>query len=171
MTTLAPVSVALKFGFLAVLYLFVLWIVRSARRDLGGAAPLPWQRGAAAHAQAPPADATGLHSASTLASTEAGPRSPRLVVERAPGHEPGMIYDLEGDIVLGRGERAEIRLEDPFASSRHAHVYEQGNIVVIEDLDSTNGTYLNEELLQTPRPLHPGDRVRIGESEFAFEAD
>jgi pSer/pThr/pTyr-binding forkhead associated (FHA) protein len=171
MTTLAPVSVALKFGFLAVLYLFVLWIVRSARRDLGGAAPLPWQRGAGAPAQAPPADATGLHSASALASAEAGPRSPRLVVERAPGHEPGMIYDLEGDIVLGRGERAEIRLEDPFASSRHAHVYEQGNIVVIEDLDSTNGTYLNEELLQTPRPLHPGDRVRIGESEFAFEAD
>jgi pSer/pThr/pTyr-binding forkhead associated (FHA) protein len=93
------------------------------------------------------------------------------VVERAPGHDPGMIYDLDGDIVLGRGDRAEIRLEDPFASSRHAHIYEQGNIVVIEDLGSTNGTYLNEELLQTPRPLHPGDRVRIGDSEFAFEVD
>jgi hypothetical protein len=61
-----------------------------------------------------------------------------------------MIYDLDGDIVLGRGDRAEIRLEDPFASSRHARVHEQGNIVVIEDLGSTNGTYLNEELLQTP---------------------
>jgi pSer/pThr/pTyr-binding forkhead associated (FHA) protein len=82
-----------------------------------------------------------------------------------------MIYDLDGDIVLGRGEQAEIRLEDPFASSRHARVYEQGNIVVIEDLHSTNGTYLNEELLQTPRPLHPGDRVRIGDSEFTFEVD
>ena len=73
-----------------------------------------------------------------------------------------MIYDLDGDIVMGRGDRAEIRLEDPFASSRHARVYEQGNIVVIEDLQSTNGTYLNEELLQSARPLHPGDRVRIG---------
>jgi pSer/pThr/pTyr-binding forkhead associated (FHA) protein len=93
------------------------------------------------------------------------------VVERAPGHHPGMIYDLDGDIVLGRGDRAEIRLEDPFASSRHARIHEQGNVVVIEDLDSTNGTYLNEELLQTPRPLHPGDRVRIGDSEFAFEVD
>ena len=99
------------------------------------------------------------------------PPRPRLVVERAPGHDPGMIYDLDGDIVLGRGERAEIRLEDPFASSRHARVYEQGNIVVIEDLGSTNGTYLNEELLETPRPLHPGDRVRIGDSEFTFEVD
>ena len=82
-----------------------------------------------------------------------------------------MIYDLDGDIVLGRGERAEIRLEDPFASSQHARVYEQGNIVVIEDLGSTNGTYLNEELLETGRPLHPGDRVRIGDSEFVFEVD
>jgi len=168
MTTLAPVSVALKFGFLAVLYLFLLWVVRSARRDLRGDGPPAAQRGRAA---AIPADATGLHSASALGSADLAHRAPRLVVERAPGHEPGMIYDLDGDLVLGRGERAEIRLEDPFASSRHARVYEQGNIVVIEDLDSTNGTYLNEELLQTPRPLHPGDRVRIGESEFAFEAD
>jgi hypothetical protein len=168
MTTLAPVSVALKFGFLAVLYLFLLWVVRSARRDLRGDGPQPAQRGGVA---AIPADATGLHSASALGSADVAHRAPRLVVERAPGHEPGMIYDLDGDLVLGRGDRAEIRLEDPFASSRHARVYEQGNIVVIEDLDSTNGTYLNEELLQTPRPLHPGDRVRIGESEFAFEAD
>jgi len=72
---------------------------------------------------------------------------------------------------LGRGDGAQIRLEDPFASSRHARIYEQGNSVVVEDLHSTNGTYLNEELLQTPRPLHPGDRVRIGDSEFVFEVD
>jgi pSer/pThr/pTyr-binding forkhead associated (FHA) protein len=168
MTTLAPVSVALKFGFLAVLYLFLLWIVRSARRDLGGVRG-PGSEGSA-H-RPPPADATGLHSASTLGAADLAGRAPRLVVERAPGHEPGMIYDLGGDIVLGRGDHAEIRLEDPFASSQHARVYEQGNVVVIEDLHSTNGTYLNEELLESPRPLHPGDRVRIGESEFAYEDD
>ena len=39
-----------------------------------------------------------------------------------------MIYDLDGDLVLGRGEEAEIRLEDPFASSRHARVFRQGGI-------------------------------------------
>ncbi len=167
MTTLAPVSVALKFGFLAVLYLFLLWVVRSTRRDLGaGRGQPPEQAG-----RPIPPDATGLYSASALGSADVAHRAPRLVVERAPGHEAGMIYDLDGDIVLGRGDRAEIRLEDPFASARHARVFEQGNVVVIEDLHSTNGTYLNEELLETPRPLHPGDRVRIGESEFAFEAD
>ena len=112
-----------------------------------------------------------MYSASALGTADVAHRAPRLVIERAPGHDPGMIYDLDGDLVLGRGDRAEIRLEDPFASSRHARVYEQGNIVVIEDLGSTNGTYLNEELLQTPGPLHPGDRVRIGDSEFTFEVD
>jgi len=169
MNTLEPVSVALKFGFLVVLYLFLLWVARSARRDLGGRTPLG--SSAAQDARAIPPDATGLHSASGLAGAGALHGAPRLVVERAPGHDPGMIYDLDGEIVLGRGDRAEIRLEDPFASARHALVYEQGNIVVIEDLGSTNGTYLNEELLQTPRPLHPGDRVRIGDSEFSYEVD
>jgi hypothetical protein len=167
MNTLEPVSVALKFGFLAVLYLFLLWVVRSARRDLGAGAGSRVEVGQ--DPRAIPPDATGLHSASSLGSVDVAHNSPRLVVERAPGHDPGMIYDLDGEIVLGRGDRAEIRLEDPFASARHALIYEQGNVVVIEDLASTNGTYLNEELLQTPRPLHPGDRVRIGDSEFSFE--
>jgi pSer/pThr/pTyr-binding forkhead associated (FHA) protein len=90
-------------------------------------------------------------------------------VERAPGHEPGMIYDLDEGAVLGRGSKAEIRLEDPFASAGHARIFEQGNIMVIEDMASTNGTYLNEELLEGPRPLHAGDRVRIGDSEFSYE--
>jgi hypothetical protein len=173
MTTLEPVSVALKFGFLAVLYLFLLWVARSALKDLRGAGDrIPTHPGGVPSQGEPiPGDATGLYSASAIGAADVAHRAPKLVVERAPGHDPGMIYDLDGDIVLGRGDRAEIRLEDPFASSRHARVYEQGNIVVIEDLRSTNGTYLNEELLETPRPLHPGDRVRIGDSEFAFEVD
>lgn len=171
MSTLEPVSVALKFGFLAVMYLFLLWIARSARRDLRGGAAVPGELDPGRGSQPIPADATGLYSASALGSANVAQRAPRLVVERAPGHDSGMIYDLDGDLILGRGDRAEIRLDDPFASSSHARVYEQGNIVVIEDLGSTNGTYLNEELLQTARPLHPGDRVRIGDSEFAFEVD
>jgi len=169
MNSLAPVSVALKFGFLIVLYLFLFWVARSARRDLRTGSHILDGGGQTSRV---PSDATGLHSASSLGRAPGvAVRAPRLVVQRAPGHAAGMIYDLDGEIVLGRGDRAEIRLQDPFASSRHARIYEQGNIVVIEDLDSTNGTYLNEELLQTPRPLHPGDRVRIGDSEFEFEAD
>ena len=91
MTTLAPVSVALKFGFLAVLYLFLLWVARSALRDLRGARPC--LSSPAAPLSAP--DATGLHSASAAGVAELAGRAPRLVVERAPGHDPGMIYDLD----------------------------------------------------------------------------
>jgi hypothetical protein len=173
MNTLAPISVALKFGFLAVLYLFLLWVSRSALSDR------PRTRRAGEEPAAGPATsdgayvaaATGLHSASSVGRVDLTGRAPRLVVQRAPGHDPGMIYDLDEDLVLGRGDQAEIRLEDPFASSRHARVYRQAGSLVLEDLGSTNGTYLNEELLDTPRPLHPGDHVRIGDSELVFEVD
>ena len=160
-TTLEPVSVALKFGFIAVLYLFLLWVSRSALRDLRVARP---DRFSSA-----PLDGTGLHSASTGLVSAQAKVEPRLVVERAPGHTPGMIYDIDDGAVLGRGDAAEIRLQDPFASSRHARILTQAGAVVLEDLGSTNGTYLNEELLRGPAPLHPGDRVRIGDSEFTYE--
>ena len=134
-----PVSVLLKYGFIVVLYLFLLWVSRNALKDLRVA--------------------RGGREAVAMGG----------VVERAPGHESGLAYDIGDGAIMGRGEAAEIRLEDPFASSRHARLLKQGSIVVIEDLGSTNGTYLNEELLSGPQPLHRGDRIRIGDSEFTYE--
>jgi hypothetical protein len=158
-----PASVLLKYGFLIVLYLFLLWVSRNALRDLRGRS-----RGDAAAAGPPIAagEATGLHS---LAGGQGDGAPAQLVVERAPGHQSGLAYDIGDGAIMGRGEAAEIRLEDPFASSRHARLLRQGPVVVIEDLGSTNGTYLNEELLEGPQPLHQGDRIRIGDSEFTFE--
>jgi hypothetical protein len=159
---LEPVSVGLQFGFLAVLYLFRLWVARSALRDLRrGTGP---RVSAAGPVSAPGPDATGFYAT----PGPDGDVEPRLIVERAPGHTPGMEYDIGEGAVMGRGDQAEIRLEDPFASSRHARLLRQGGIVVLEDLGSTNGTYLNEELVTGPQPLHRGDRVRIGDSEFTF---
>ena len=162
-TVTEPISVGLQAGFIAVLYLFLLWVSRSALKDLR----TPPRRGAATVPVDPMIEATGLHPASQ-APGATGAFDPRLIVERAPGHTPGMEYDVGEGAVLGRGDQAEIRLEDPFASSRHARLVRQGGIVVIEDLGSTNGTYLNEELLSGPQPLHQGDRVRIGDSEFTY---
>ena len=158
-----PITVGLQFGFLAVLYLFLLWVSRSALKDLRNpprrSVPTvrPMSR-PTPRACMPPRGAPGA----------TGAFDPRLIVERAPGHTPGMEYDVGDGAVMGRGDQAEIRLEDPFASSRHAKLTPQGGIVVIEDLGSTNGTYLNEELLSGPQPLHQGDRVRIGDSEFTY---
>ncbi len=157
---LEPVSVGLKFAFLAVLYLFLLWVSRSALKDL--------RRGAFGGARAPvAADATGMHPASSLNVLD-GEVAPRLVVESVPGLSRGMAYDVGEGATLGRGD-VEIQLEDPFASSRHAQLTRQGAILVIEDLGSTNGTYLNDELLRGPQPLHRGDRIRIGDSTFTYE--
>ena len=154
---LDPVAVALKFGFLAVLYLFLLWTVRSALRDL---------RGSAADRSGGAYDDTGLHTAG--GSAPAGP-APRLRVGTAAGLKTGAAYDLSQGAVLGRGDQADIVLEDSFASSQHARLVPHGDVIVLEDLGSTNGTYLNDEPLRGPQPLHPGDRVRIGDSVFTFE--
>jgi len=161
---LEPVSVGLKFAFLIVLYLFLLWVSRSALKDLRRGVGQAQYHGEPVQ---PPSDATGLYSA-TARPGSSGDLEPRLVVERAPGHTPGMEYEIGEGAVMGRGDQAEIRLEDPFASSRHAKLTRQGGIVVLEDLGSTNGTYLNEEILAGPQPLHAGDRVRIGDSEFTY---
>jgi hypothetical protein len=155
-----PVSFVMQVAFVAVVYLFLLWVARSALKDL---------RGTTREQQVAPAgEATSLHALS--GSGNGSVAEARLVVDRAPGHERGMEYDIGEGAVLGRGDQAEIRLEDPFASSRHARLVRQGGVVVLEDLGSTNGTYLNEELLTGPAPLHTGDRVRIGDSEFTYLA-
>ena len=143
--TLAPVSVALKFGFLAVLYLFLLWVARSALRDLRARRGARRPPRSTSRDRLPLGDAGPLHTAATPAWSSSA----------RPGTTPGMIYDIGEGAVLGRGDAAEIRLEDPYASSRHAQLVEQAGVVVLEDLGSTNGTYLNEELLQARRRCTP----------------
>ena len=155
-----PISVALKFGFLAVLYLFLLWVARSALKDL--------RRGREAPAIQAPSDATGIYSASTGLAGGSDDHQPRLEVMRAANVATGSTYDVTGGVVLGRGASADIQLEDSFASSQHARIVPQGSTMVLEDMGSTNGTFLNGEPLRGPQPLHPGDRIRIGDTEFSF---
>src|SRR3954467_11136840 len=105
---LDPVAVALKFGFLIVLYLFLLWMARSALKDL--------RRGGVEEAVPAYEDATGMHHA-TAGLTGAGPAgTPKLRVGTAAGLRAVSAYDLTEGAVLGRGEAADIRLEDTFAS-------------------------------------------------------
>ena len=163
---LDPVAVALKFGFIAVLYLFLLWMARSALKDLRrtAGAGVGYDEGPAT---APPyEEGTGFH---TAGSPGGAAGAPRLRVDAAPGLRSGAVYDLSDGALLGRGDQADIHLEDSFASSRHLQLAPQGDVMVVEDLGSTNGTYLNGRPLTGPQPLHPGDRIRIGDSEFVFE--
>jgi hypothetical protein len=158
---LDPVAVALKFGFLAILYLFLLWMARSALKDLRRDGP---------EAIAPAyEEATGMHKASEGLGPGDDQGSPKLRVHTAAGLRAGSAYDLSEGALLGRGDAADIQLEDTFASAQHARLVPQGEVIVLEDLGSTNGTYLNGEPLRGPQPLHVGDSIRIGDSEFSFE--
>jgi len=159
---LDPIAVGLKFGFLIVLYLFLLWVARSALKDLRRGT-----EGAYAGPSADYEDATGMYSASSGLGRDGG--KPKLRVQSGAGLSVGSAYDLSQGALLGRGDKADIQLEDGFASARHARLIPQGDVMVLEDLGSTNGTYLNGEPLRGAQPLHAGDRIKIGDSEFSFE--
>jgi pSer/pThr/pTyr-binding forkhead associated (FHA) protein len=156
-----PLAVALKFGFLVVLYLFLLWVVRSAMKDLARAGAA----GAAAEPVDPPSP---RRRQATFADLRAGVQ-PRLEVVAAMGFEPGTRFDVGHGATLGRSDAAEIRVEDPFASSAHARVFQRGDYMYLEDMGSTNGTYLNGRQVRTPERLQVADVIRIGDTEYRYQ--
>jgi hypothetical protein len=156
-----PLAVALKFGFLAVLYLFLLWIARSAMKDLS--------RGGDGTAAVEPVEPPSpRRRQSTMPDLRAGV-APRLVVVAAMGHEPGTTFDVGHGATMGRSDGAEIRVDDPFASSAHARVFSRGDFMYVEDMGSTNGTYLNGRQLRTSERLKVADVIRIGDSEYRYQ--
>ena len=114
--TLDPVAVALKFGFIAVLYLFLLWMARSALKDLrrtsGADAGYDGRGGAPAYE-----DATGMHVASRASAATATSARRGCGWRAPPGLRDGVAYDLSDGAVLGRGDQVDIQLEDSFAST------------------------------------------------------
>jgi hypothetical protein len=151
-----PISVALKFGFLAVLYLFLLVIARSAMKDLRRTA-------------SPAPDATGFHAAPVYAEASRGPDS-WLVAERGGGLEADQRFDLIGGLSIGRSKDADVQIDDRYASSIHARVFERGGRTFVEDMNSTNGTLLNGATLKGEAELIDGDTVQIGDTVFRLEA-
>jgi predicted component of type VI protein secretion system len=95
--------------------------------------------------------------------------SPRLEVVAAMGHEPGTTFDVGEGATLGRSNGADIRVDDPFASSAHARIFSRGDFLYVEDMGSTNGTYLNGRQLRTAERLKMADVIRIGDSEYRYE--
>jgi pSer/pThr/pTyr-binding forkhead associated (FHA) protein len=80
-----------------------------------------------------------------------------------PLERRGRTYDLRDEVTVGRSPGCAVYLEgDAFASSVHARVFRRNGELWVEDLGSTNGTYLNEERLATPTRLQRGDRVKVG---------
>ncbi|MCF6524857.1 FHA domain-containing protein [Streptomyces sp. JJ36] len=155
----------MRLGFLAVLWLFVIVAVQVIRSDLFGTRVTqraarrtearPQQR-----QQAPPRQQQGGRRGG-----RGGRGAPtKLVISE--GSLTGTTVALQGQtITLGRAHDSTIVLDDDYASSRHARIYpDRDGQWIVEDLGSTNGTYLDRSRLTTPTPIPPGAPIRIGKT-------
>lgn len=143
----------MRFGFLALLWLFVLAAIRVIRGDLRAAGqprvstPPPARRkGAKAPTQAPPS-----RGPSQLVVTEGGLSGTRIGLTGAP-------------VLIGRANDSTLVLTDDYASTRHARIIQQDGMWLVEDLGSTNGTYLGQRKLDGPAQMEVGVPLRIGKT-------
>ncbi|HEY3184816.1 MAG TPA: FHA domain-containing protein [Gaiellaceae bacterium] len=161
MTVIASAQVettllVLKIAFIVLLYLFIWRIVRSAARDLR----LPQESMILS-----PQQAAGL-----LPQPPAGELG-RLVVLKSPALEEGDVYTVDSSpLTVGRGANNDVAISgDEYASTRHARFEPRRDGIWVEDIGSTNGTFVNGIRLTRERRLTPGDVVRIGETDLRFE--
>jgi pSer/pThr/pTyr-binding forkhead associated (FHA) protein len=144
----------LKLAFLVLLYLFIWRIVRTASRDLR----LPQE----SFILAPSRETAPL-------SRQA--HSGKLVVVKSPDLDEGSDVTLDSaQVTVGRGGQNDIALpQDDYVSARHARFEPRQDGVWIQDIGSTNGTFLNGVRLEQPRRLTPGDVVRVGATDLRYE--
>jgi len=143
----------IRFAYLAILWIFVLSAISVIRTDMFGARMPEGARAAAAKRdQRPPKPAKARRGAPTHV----------LVVG---GDNQGERADLtQAPILIGRGPDAAIRLDDDYVSTRHARIASSGDQWFVEDLGSTNGTYIGSHRLTQPTTLQLGSKVRIGKT-------
>jgi len=146
----------LKLAFLVLLYLFIWRIVRTASRDLR----LPQESFILA-----PSREAGVSPAAPPV------RSGRLVVAKSRHLAEGSDFALNSaQLTVGRGGQNDVAVpQDEFVSARHARFEPRQDGVWIQDLGSTNGTFLNGAKLERPRRLTSGDVVRVGETDLRYE--
>jgi pSer/pThr/pTyr-binding forkhead associated (FHA) protein len=146
----------IRVAFLAVLWLFVIAAIGVVRTDLSGSS--------AAKARAPRKQPPPPRAAQPAKPPRARRGQPRVLVVTA-GSLKGTTIDLsEQQITMGRANDATIVLNDDYASSRHARLFPQGGQWIVEDLGSTNGTYLDRQKVSRPTPVPVGVPIRIGKT-------
>jgi pSer/pThr/pTyr-binding forkhead associated (FHA) protein len=149
---------ALKLAFLVLLYLFIWRIVRSAARDLR----LPQESMILAPQQA---------AAAGLIPQPAARELGRLVVVTSPTFQDGEVFTLDSHpLTIGRASNNDVSMpDDEYASGRHARFEPRRDGIWVEDIGSTNGTFVNGIRLTRERKLTPGDVIRVGETDLRFE--
>ena len=146
---------ALKIAFLVALYVFILFVVRSATRDLRTA---PQESIILS-----PRDVARMHG---VAATQ----TRRLLVVQSPVLAIGSTLDIATQTRVGRGPENSVRLDgDDFVSTRHAMLDPRADGLWLTDTGSTNGTFVNGARVTTARLLQRGDLVRIGQTDLEVE--
>lgn len=140
----------LKFCFLALLYLFFLRVLRAVWAEVSGP-----------RVTAATAPATRPQRART--SGGRGGAGARLRVIEPADHK-GQTYELADELTVGRAGGCQITLDDTYVSQLHARVYRRDGQLYVEDLGSTNGTYLNRKKVSAPIAIRKGDRLQIGKT-------
>ena len=170
------VLLVLKIAFVVLLYLFIWMVVRTAVRTVATPAPdVPLPEGARQASVATPAERAVRREERASERTISGEKldftphiNPRLVVEDSPIVPAGVVFPLEGWVTVGRASSSDIVLDEQFVSSTHARLVPRGQFFYVEDLGSTNGTFVNEKAV-TEAQLKLDSRLRIGETVFRYE--
>jgi pSer/pThr/pTyr-binding forkhead associated (FHA) protein len=138
---------ALKYGLFALLFLFIWrsmrWVLRGLTVDT-----------------APRASRTRNGKGAEPTGPTLPPGASRVSVT-ADGARPRMVA-MSLSMVIGRGEGCEVPLDDTYVSQQHARIFGKNDVWYVEDLGSTNGTYVNDQRLAAPAMLQAGDRIRVG---------
>lgn len=163
MGTEALTLLVLRVGLLALLWIFVFIVIYSVRSDMfGPRMPRSVRAAAEAHRTAPAA--ASADTSATPATPDAVPLR-RLVITAGP--KAGTSLDLpETGLTIGRSSGAGLQVSDDYTSTNHARVSKQGEGWVIEDLGSTNGTFLNGKRVTDSTPIPANTTIRVGTTQF-----
>ena len=156
-----------RFSFLGLLWLFVIFALIALRRDMRGDTSSSAEA-ATSSSRGTRTPRTGRSARSGRTSRRSKVKGTRLVVVEGP--LTGTEVPLEGaQVTLGRAPDSTIVIDDDYASSRHARIYESEGAWVVEDLGSTNGTWLDRTRLTTPTVLPVGAPLRVGRTTLVIE--
>ncbi|MEP6477253.1 MAG: FHA domain-containing protein [Actinomycetota bacterium] len=136
---------AIKYGLLVLLYLFIWRSLRRVVRDVRTQSP-----------------SSGRTRGRSRAADDAPTTTASIIVVHEPDGAKPRTFKLATSMLVGRAAECEIRVDDTYASQQHARVFGRSGGWYVEDLGSTNGTFVNDQRLGAPAMVQPGDKIRVG---------